>query len=416
MARTQNKLTALQIKKLKADPQKSIKIGDGGNLYFRIDPNGSRYWIFNYTRPYTSKRNEMSLGTYPEMSLEEARKVRDEYKVLIQKGIDPAAQRLQHKHQRKHELDHTFQVIAGKWLEKRAIEKKEDSETIRRLNHDVLPYIANLTFDQLTLEVMEDRIFQPILARGAYSVAKRLKSDLNQIFKFARKRKLIIYNPIEDIELPTPPKTNHAAITEPRELASLVKAVWRYGEVHQRSLISTQIAIKLSLLIFQRPGEIRQLKKAHYYKEEHCLKFVASKTKQEHIVPLSRQAIELLDSIMDIYLGNEYIFVGREGKGCISDNTMNKALERLGFAGKHTVHGSRATARTLLDEVLNQRVEHIEHQLAHRVKDPNGTAYNRTKFLEQRREMMQKWADYLESFLEDKYDASVESQKDLSLL
>ena len=245
MARTQNKLTALQIKKLKADPQKSIKIGDGGNLYFRIDPNGSRYWIFNYTRPYTSKRNEMSLGTYPEMSLEEARKVRDEYKVLIQKGIDPAAQRLQHKHQRKHELDHTFQVIAGKWLEKRAVEKKEDSETIRRLNHDVLPFIANLTFDQLTLEVLEDRVFQPILERKAYAV-ERLKSDLNQIFKFARKRKLITYNPIEDIELPSPPKKNHAAIVEPRELALLVKAVWGYGELHPRSLITTQISIKKS--------------------------------------------------------------------------------------------------------------------------------------------------------------------------
>lgn len=354
MARTQNKLTALQIKKLKADPQKSIKIGDGGNLYFRIDPNGSRYWIFNYTRPYTSKRNEMSLGTYPEMSLEEARKVRDEYKVLIQKGIDPAAQRLQHKHQRKHELDHTFQVIAGKWLEKRAVEKKEDSETIRRLNHDVLPFIANLTFDQLTLEVLEDRVFQPILERKAYAVAKRLKSDLNQIFKFARKRKLITYNPIEDIELPSPPKKNHAAIVEPRELALLVKAVWGYGELHPRSLITTQISIKLSLLIFQRPGEIRQLKKSHYDRENHCLKFIASKTKQDHIVPLSSQAIELLDSIINLYPENEYIFVGREGKGFISENTMNKALERIGFAGKHTAHGSRATARTLLAEIFKQ--------------------------------------------------------------
>lgn len=415
MARTQNKLTALQIKKLKADPQKSIKIGDGGNLYFRVDPNGSRYWIFNYTRPYTSKRNEMSLGTYPEMPLEEARKVRDEYKVLIQRGIDPAAQRLQHKHQRKHELDHTFQVIAGKWLEKRAIEKKEDSETIRRLNHDVLPYIANLTFDQLTLEVLEDRVFQPLLERKAYAVAKRLKSDLNQIFKFARKRKLITYNPIEDIELPSPPKKNHAAIVEPRELALLVRAVWSYDELHPRSLITTQIAIKLSLLIFQRPGEIRQLKKSHYDRENHCLKFIASKTKQDHIVPLSSQAIELLDSIINLYPENEYIFVGREGKGFISENTMNKALERIGFAGKHTAHGSRATARTLLAEVFKQPAEHIEHQLAHRVKDPNGTAYNRAKFLDDRREMMQKWADFLYGFFNDEKVVNIESQKDLSL-
>ena len=357
----------------------------------------------------------MSLGTYPEMSLEEARKIRDEYKVLIQKGVDPAAQRLQHKHQRKHELDHTFQVISGKWLEKRAIEKKEDSETIRRLNYDVLPFVANLTFDQLTLEVLEDRVFQPILDRKAYAVAKRLKSDLSQIFKFARKRKLITYNPIEDIELPSPPKKNHAAIVEPRELALLVKAVWSYDELHPRSLITTQIAIKLSLLIFQRPGEIRQLKKSHYDRENHRLKFIASKTKQDHIVPLSSQAIELLDSIINLYSDNEYIFVGREGKGFISENTMNKALERIGFAGKHTAHGSRAAARTLLAEIFKQPAEHIEHQLAHRVKDPNGTAYSRTRFLGDRREMMQKWADYLYDLINDRKIETTLLQKDLSL-
>lgn len=403
--RSLNKLTALEVKKAKPDSDKIIKLSDGGNLYLRMDPNGSKYWIFNYTRPFTGKRNDLSLGTYPEVSLEDARRLRDEYKVSIKKGIDPASQRLQHKHQRKHELDHTFSVICGKWLEKRKVEGKQDSETIRRLEHDAFPYIGALSFDQLSLEVLEDRVFNPILKREAYSVAKRLKSDLNQIFKFARKRKLITYNPVEDVDVPTPPKKNHPAIIEPRDLTELVRAVWGYGQLHQRSLITTQIAMKLSLLIFQRPGEIRQLKKVHYYQKEHCLKFISSKTKQEHIVPLSRQAMELIDSIINLYPESEYIFIGRDGKSYISDNTMNKALERLGFAGKHTVHGSRATARTILDEILNQRVEHIEHQLAHKVKDHNGTAYNRTKFLEQRREMMQAWADYLEGFLESRGEA-----------
>ena len=415
MARTQNKLTALQIKKLKADPQKSIKIGDGGNLYFRVDPNGSRYWIFNYTRPYTSKRNEMSLGTYPEMSLEDARRIRDEYKALIQKGIDPTAQRLQAKHQRQHEIENTFAVITSKWLDKRKIEQKQDSETIRRLEHDALPYIGKLSFDQLTSELLEDRVFQPILEREAYAVAKRLKSDLNQIFKLARKRKLITYKPIEDIELPTQPKKNHPAITKSRDLGPLIKAVWQYSELHPRSLITTQIAIKLSLLIFQRPGEIRQLKKSHYEREKRYLMFIASKTKQEHIVPLSTQAIKLLDSIINLYPDSEYIFVGRDGKGFISENTMNKALERIGFAGKHTAHGSRATARTLIAEIFEQPAEHIELQLAHRVPDPNGTAYNRTRFLKRRREMMQKWADHLYDLLNDKKVVKKEFRKDLSL-
>ena len=274
-----NKLTALEVKKAKANPTRTTMLPDGGNLYLRIEPNGNKHWIYNYTRPITSKRNQLSLGSYPNVSLEDARRARDDCKILVKKGIDPAARRLQEKHQRKNEMDHTFEVVTQKWLKNREIEGKEDSETIRRLNHDALPYIGKLSFDQLTLEVIEDRIFQPILERHAYSVAKRLKSDLNQIFKFARKRKLITYNPIEDIDLPTPPKKNHAAITEPHELASLVKAVWRYGEIYKRSIISTQIAIKLSLLIFQRPGEIRQLKKSNYYKEERCLKLIASKTK-----------------------------------------------------------------------------------------------------------------------------------------
>ena len=395
MARTQNKLTALQIKKLQADPQKSIKIGDGGNLYFRVDPNGSRYWIFNYTRPYTNKRNEVSLGTYPEISLEDERRIRDEYKILIQQGIDPATKRLQAKHQRRHEIENTFAVIASKWLDKRKVEQKQDSETIRRLEHDALPYIGKLSFDQLTLELLEDRVFQPILERKAYAVAKRLKSDLNQIFKFARKRKLITYNPIEDIELPTPPKKNHPAITEAKDLSALVKAIWSYPEQFPRSMITTQVALKISLLIFQRPGEIRSLKKAYYYKDEQCLKFVSSKTKQDHIVPLSIQAIELLESIIDLYPDSEYFFIGRDGKTYISENTINKALERLGFAGKYTAHGSRASARTIIDEVLKKRPDYIEHQLAHRVKDPNGLAYNRAKYLEERRYMMQDWADYL---------------------
>jgi integrase len=406
MARTQNKLTALAIKKLKADPQKSIKIGDGGNLYFRIDPNGSRYWIFNYTRPYTGKRNEVSLGTYPEISLEEARKIRDEYKLLIKQGHDPASHRLQVKHQRQHELDNTFAVIAAKWLEKRKVEQKQDSETIRRLEHDALPYIGKLSFDQITLAVLEDRVFNRILERQAYSVAKRLKSDLNQIFKFARKRKLITYNPIEDIELPSPPVKNHPAVTEPKDLSELVKAIWSYADKYPRSIITTQVALKLSLLIFQRPGEIRSLKKEYYYKDERCLKFVSSKTKQEHIVPLSTQAIELLESIIHLYPESEYFFIGRDGKNYISENTMNSALGRLGFAGKHTAHGSRASARTTLDEVLKKRTDYIEHQLAHKVKDPNGLAYNRAKYLEERRHMMQDWSDYLESFLETKSDVN----------
>ncbi|MGQ1456934.1 tyrosine-type recombinase/integrase [Acinetobacter baumannii] len=394
-----NKLTALQVKKAQPNSEKMYKLPDGGNLYLRIDSNGSKYWIFNYTRPYIGKRNDLSLGTYPEVTLENARRIRDEYKKLIKQGLDPATVRLETKSQKQKELENTFRGVSADWLKKRELEGKHDEETIRRLNHDVLPYIGDMTFPQLTLEVLEVKIFQRIIDRGALSVAKRLKPDLNQIFKSARKKKLIQYNPVEDIELPNPQRGNFAAVTEEQDLAPMLVKIWNYSKIHARCLITTQVALKISVLTFQRPGEIRRLKKEYYYPDERCFKFTVSKTGQLHIVPLSTQAFELIESLIDLYPNSEYIFVGRDGKTVLSDNTVNTALKRLGYGGKQTAHGLRATARTMLDEILEQRVDFIEHQLAHKVKDNNGTAYNRTKFLNNRREMMQEWADYLESLL-----------------
>ncbi len=403
-ARGINKLSALQVKKAKPDPDKMYKLSDGGNLYLRIDQSGSKYWIFNYTRPFLGKRNDLSLGTYPEVSLDDARTIRDEYKKLIKQGIDPAMERIETKSQKQKEAENTFRIVAEAWLYKRELEQKQDDETIRRLKHDVYPYIGDLIFPQLTLEVLEAKVFKRIIDRGALSVAKRLKSDLNQIFKSARKKKLIQYNPIEDIDLPKPQGGNFAAVTEEQDLAPMLNKIWNYSQIHARCLLTTQVALKISVLTFQRPGEIRQLKKEYYYPQERCFKFTASKTKQLHIVPLSDQAFDLIESIIDLHPYSEYIFVGRDGKTCISDNTVNSALKRLGYGGQQTAHGLRATARTMLDEILEQRVDFIEHQLAHKVKDNNGTAYNRTKFLNKRQEMMQQWADYLESLLEPNYD------------
>jgi len=398
--RSINKLTALQVKKAKANPDKMYKLPDGGNLYLRIDSSGSKYWIFNYTRPYIGKRNDLSLGTYPEVTLEEARLVRDEYKKLIKQGIDPASVRLETKNQKQKEAEHTFRLVCDEWLNNRKLEGKNDEEIIRRLNYDVFPIIGNMTFQQLTFELLEINIFKRILDRGALSVAKRIKADLYQIFRIARKKKIIQYNPIEDIELPTRQGKNFPAITEEKDLRPMLRNIWQYIVLHPNCLITTQVALKISVLTFQRPGEIRKLKKSYYYPEERCFKFNASKTQQQHVVPLSNQAFELVETIIDLYPHSEYIFIGRDGKNPLTRNTINCALKRLGYGGKQTAHGLRATARTMLDEILEQRVDFIEHQLAHKVKDNNGTAYNRTKFLNNRREMMQEWADYLESLLE----------------
>ncbi len=168
-----NKLSVLQVKKAKPDPDKMYKLSDGGNLYLRIDQSGSKYWIFNYTRPFLGKRNDLSLGTYPEVSLDDARTIRDEYKKLIKQGIDPAMERIETKSQKQKEAENTFRIVAEAWLYKRELEQKQDDETIRRLKHDVYPYIGDLIFPQLTLEVLEAKVFKRIIDRGALSVAKR---------------------------------------------------------------------------------------------------------------------------------------------------------------------------------------------------------------------------------------------------
>lgn len=272
-----------------------------------------------------------------------------------------------------------------------------------------------MQFSQLTADILEGLIFKRIIERNALSVAKRLKSDLNQIFKLARKKKLIQFNPLEDIELPNPQGGNFAAVTEEGDFTALVRQVWRYPQLHARSLISTQVALKVSVLIFQRPGEIRQLKKNYFYQEERCLKFISSKTKQQHIVPLSNQAFHLIELMMGLFPNSEYIFCGRDGKTYLSENTINKEIKILGFGGIQTHHGLRATARTMIDEILEQRPDFIEQQLAHKIKDSNGTAYNRTKFLVKRREMMQKWSDYIESLLIEENDVVEDDKNDLSL-
>ena len=175
-ARGINKLSALQVKKAKPDPKGMYKLSDGGNLYLRVDQSGSKYWIFNYTRPFLGKRNDLSLGTYPEVSLDDARTVRDEYKKLIKQGIDPAMERIETKSQKQKEAENTFIIVAEAWLHKRELEQKQDDETIRRLKHDVYPYIGDLIFPQLTQKYLRLKSLSGLLIVGLYL----LRSVLNQ--------------------------------------------------------------------------------------------------------------------------------------------------------------------------------------------------------------------------------------------
>lgn len=400
MAKQSNKLTAKEVKNLSFDVNgaKKQRHPDGGGLYLLIDESEAKYWRMDYRRPVSQKYNTLAIGTYPTISLEQARIKRDDFKKMLANGIDPAEQRNNKKREQIERLENTFSKFAAEWLELRKLENKVDSETIRKLNKDILPFIGKLPVTELTTEQLERDVTNALVERGALESARRVKSIINMVLKLPLKRRIITYNPAPDITLPQPIKGNHNAITSENELAELLQKLWRISKDYPRTRIRTELAIKLSAYIYQRPNEIRGLKWENVFFKDRNLKFAASKTNQEHTVPLSRQAFDILKELEEMRTTSEYVFPSvKTSKECMSDGTLIQLLKRIGFNGQHTAHGFRATARTLLDEELGYRTDIIEHQLAHQVRDPNGRSYNRTTFYNARCEMMQQWADYLDT-------------------
>ncbi|ATZ66142.1 tyrosine-type recombinase/integrase [Acinetobacter haemolyticus] len=399
MSRAINRLTALKVKNLKFDESTSNKYTDGDGLYLQINKNGSKYWRMDYTNPITKKRNTLALGVYPTIALEQARKRRDEVKLQLAEGKDPASERDSKREQAKLSMVNAFKFIAQDWLELREKEGKKDSEVVRRLNKDVLPFIGDTPISQISLEVIESEVTNRIVERGALELARKVLISVKQILEYARRKKLILINPAHDVILPKPISGNFAAITEPTALSELIKTVW--DETDTRMTFVTRCAVKISLFIFSRPTEIRTIKWSDYNKKDgtlniYPLKQDASKPKSYLIIPLPTQAIELLEQL-SLHTGyREYIFSSNRGEEpFISESTVNEAIKRIGFKGEQTAHGFRATARTILEEELDIEPVWIERQLAHRVRDANGESYNRTKHVKNRKAMLQIWADYL---------------------
>lgn len=399
MSRQINKLTALKVKNLKLGDSTSNKHSDGGGLYLFIHKNGSKYWRFDYTSRVTGKRNTIAFGVYPTITLEAARKRREETKQQIAEGHDPANVRDQKRHLAKINTENTFQIIAEQWLELRALEGKNDHENKRRLEKDVYPYIGDMPVTQLTTSILESEVTNRIVERRAFELARKVYISIKMVLEFARKKKIITINPANDITLPRPIRGNFAAITDTQNLSSLIRAVWDTKDT--RVTFITRCAIKISIFIFLRPGEIRSMKWSDYDMEKGTLKIQPLKQDSDQakvylIVPLPSQAIEILRELHKLTGQTEYIFYSTRGKEpFLSDGTVNCAIKRIGFKDEQTAHGLRATARTILEEHLNFEPTWIERQLAHKVKDANGESYNRTKHVNNRRIMLQAWADYL---------------------
>ena len=369
---------------------------DGGGMYLLVKAGG-KYWRMDYA--YAGKRKTLALGIYPDVTLADARERRTEARKLLAKDIDPGAVKRQEKQAKADAAANTFESVARDWLDKTAAKRAEITQLKVKtwLEKDAFPYIGKMPISTIGPRDVLDKVVRKLEARGAIDTAHRLKQLCGQVFRYAVVIGLAERDVTADLRDALTAKIigHHAAITEPKELGDLMRSIFAYTG-HP----CTVAALKLAPLVFVRPGELRTAEWAEIDLDGAEWRIPGSKMKMkvDHIVPLSTQAVEILRSVQPITGHGRYVFPSlRTGERPMSENTLTAALRGMGYAGDvHTAHGFRATARTIMDEVLNERVDLIEHQLSHAVKDANGRAYNRTAHLPARREMMQRWADYLD--------------------
>ena len=384
--------SAVQNAKPKAKP---YKLADERGMFLLVQPNGSKWFRWKYRRPGTQKENLLSLGVYPDVSLKRAREKRDDARKLLADGIDPGAKR---QAERAAGAD-TFEAVAREWFAKFSPNwaKSHADKIIRRLEKNVFPWIgaqrvANITAPDLL------RALRRVEARGAIETAHRVHQNCGQVFRYAVATGRASADPSPALRGSlTPWKPEHyASITEPDKVGELLRAIDGYS-----GSPVTRAALLLSPLTFVRPGELRKAEWTEFDLDAAQWDVPAERMKLRlpHVVPLSKQAIAILRDLYPLTGSGRYVFPGvRSRKVPMSDAALNSALRRMGFdKSTMTAHGFRAMARTILDERLGFRVDYIEHQLAHAVRDPNGRAYNRTAHLPERKKMMQAWASYLDS-------------------
>lgn len=388
-------LTDTAIKNAKPSA-KPTKLADEKGLFLLVAPSGGKWWRLKYR--IGGKEKLLSLGTYPEVSLKDARLRRDEARKLLADGIDPSENRKAIKAAKAESAGNSFEVIAREWFTKHAANwvSAHSDRIIRRFERDIFPWmgarpIADITAPELLA------VLQRIEARGAVETAHRALQNCGQVFRYAVATGRAQRDPSGDLKGALPPvKEKHlAAITNPKAIGPLLRAIDDY-----EGQFVTKCALRLAPLVFVRPGELRKAEWVEFDldKAEWNIPAARMKMREPHLVPLSAQTVAILRELHALTGRGSYVFPGARTNGRpMSDNAILAALRRMGFAkDEMSGHGFRAMARTILDEVLQVRPDYIEHQLAHAVRDPNGRAYNRTAHLAERRKMMQQWADYLD--------------------
>ena len=388
-------LTDTAIRKAKPT-DKTQRLYDGGGLYVELAPNGGKWWRLKYR--HGGKEKRLSLGTYPDTGLADARAKRDEARKLLAAGVDPGEHRKAEKAAGEDRAANSFEVIAREWIAKQSPTwaPSHGGKIIARLERDLFPWLGRRPIADITAKELLATVNR-IADRGATETAHRALQNCGQIFRYAVVTGRMDRNPAADLKGALPPvKPGHlAAIVDPAAIGGLLRAI----ESYQGAFI-TKSALRLAPLVFVRPGELRQAEWAEIDLEaaEWNIPGHKMKTGEPHLVPLSPQAVAILRDVYALTGRGRYVFPSpRSLSRPMSNNAILSALRRMGYGkDEMTGHGFRAMARTVLDEVLHFRPDYIEHQLAHAVKDPNGRAYNRTSHLPERRKMMAAWADYLD--------------------
>lgn len=373
---------------------KPIKLFDERGLFLLVTPTGGKWWRLRYM--FDGKEKLLSLGVYPDVSLKDARERRDEARKLVANGVNPSENRKIQKSARADLVANSFEVITREWFAKFASTwvSNHGDRIIRRFERDIFPWIGGRPIAEITAPELL-AVVRRIENRGALETAHRALGNCGQVFRYAVATGRAERDPSGDLRGALPPVkgTHFAATTEPKRVAEILRALDGY-----EGTLTVRCALRLAPLVFVRPGELRNAQWADIDFETAEWRYLVTKTNTPHIVPLARQAIEILRELQPLTGNSRFVFPSaRSFIRPMSDNAILAAMRRLGIDKEEmSGHGFRAVARTILDEVLGVRPDFIEHQLAHAVRDPNGRAYNRTAHLLERRKMMQQWADYLD--------------------
>ena len=379
------------------------KYADGGGMYLLVKAGG-RYWRMDYT--HAEKRKTLALGVYPEVSLAKARQRRTEARELLAEGLDPGVAKRAEKLATRVAAANTFEAVAREFHATQASgwSPRYASRWIERMEKDLFPHIGKLTLPSITAPVLLDAL-RKVEKRGANETAHTLRQTAGQVFRYGVQTGRCDRSPVNDLHGALKPIVvkHMAAVLEPSKAGELLRAIDGYTGQPM-----TKAALALSALLFQRPGNIRQMEWAWIDFGKAMLTIPSQDMKRRlqqkingrpHFVPLAPQAITILKELQPLTGHGRYVFPSlRTSERAMSDNTINAALRRMGFASDEmSAHGFRAMARTLMIERIHGiSADVIEAQLAHGKSGPLGAAYDRAEFMEQRRSMMREWADYLD--------------------